>query len=69
MALGRNGWAPLPERERGIVIMHPFLRLITHGQSDWMDNLTRSMIVSSELRRRVVEEGLRGMTSHPAVVH
>jgi transaldolase len=49
--------------------LNPLLQLITCGQSYWLDNLTRDMIASGELRRRVTEEGLRGMTSNPATFH
>lgn len=40
-------------------------RLSEFGQSYWLDNLTREMIDSGELERRVAEEGLRGVTSNP----
>jgi transketolase len=46
--------------------MNPLLKLIDHGQSYWIDNLTRRMISSGELRCRVEREGLRGMTSNPS---
>jgi transaldolase len=49
--------------------MNPFLQLITCGQSYWLDNLTRAMITSGDLARRVREEGLRGVTSNPAIFH
>jgi transaldolase/glucose-6-phosphate isomerase len=38
-----------------------------YGQSYWLDNLTRAMIRGGELERRVKEEGLRGVTSNPAI--
>ena len=47
--------------------MNPLLELHQHGQSYWLDNLTRDMIRSGELERRVREEGLRGLTSNPAI--
>jgi transaldolase len=47
--------------------MNPLLKLIDLGQSYWIDNLTRQMIQSGELKRRITEEGLRGMTSNPAI--
>lgn len=40
-------------------------KLLDCGQSYWLDNLTREMIESGELERRVAEEGLRGVTSNP----
>lgn len=47
--------------------MNPLLQLLEHGQSYWLDNLTRGKIRSGELRRRVTEEGLRGVTSNPTI--
>ena len=49
--------------------MKPLLRLIECGHSYWLDNLTRGMIKSGDLERRVREEGLRGVTSNPAIFH
>jgi len=45
--------------------MNALLKLIEHGQSYWIDNLTRHMITSGELQCRVRREGLRGLTSNP----
>lgn len=42
------------------------LHLHSCGQSYWLDNLTRDMIYNGELKRRVVEEGLGGVTSNPS---
>lgn len=49
--------------------MNPLQQLLEHGQSHWLDNLTRGMIQSGELARRVREDGLRGVTSNPAIFH
>jgi len=49
--------------------MNPLLQLIDCGQSYWLDNLTRDMLTSGELHKRVTEEGLRGITSNPATFH
>jgi transketolase len=43
------------------------IELLAHGQSCWMDDLTRGMIRSGDLARRVAEEGLRGITSNPSI--
>ena len=47
--------------------MNPLHELLSHGQSYWLDNLTRGMIRSGELERRVRDDGLRGVTSNPAI--
>jgi len=49
--------------------MNPLLRLMTCGQSYWLDNLTRDMLTSGKLHKRVTEQGLRGVTSNPATFH
>lgn len=49
--------------------MNPLRQLLTCGQSYWMDNLTRHMILSERLQEQVKEQGLRGVTSNPAIVH
>lgn len=47
--------------------MNSLLKLIDYGQSYWLDNLSRKMILNGELKKRVTEEGLRGMTSNPSI--
>jgi transaldolase len=47
--------------------MNPLNELITYGQSYWLDNLTRAMIDNGQLQKRVDEQGLRGVTSNPAI--
>ncbi|WP_419161804.1 transaldolase [Candidatus Palauibacter sp.] len=49
--------------------MSALLQLQEHGQSYWLDNLTRGMLLDGELARRVEAEGLRGVTSNPAIFH
>ena len=39
----------------------------TQGQSLWLDNLTRQMLVDDQLSRLVAEYGIRGVTSNPAI--
>ena len=40
--------------------------LLDFGQSVWLDNLRRSMFASGELKR-LIDAGLRGMTSNPTI--
>jgi transaldolase len=54
---------------KGVDIVNPLHNLIAYGQSYWMDNLTRGMLLSGELQQRVTTQGLRGITSNPAIVH
>lgn len=37
------------------------------GQSIWMDYIRRDLIVGGELKRLIEQDGLRGMTSNPAI--
>lgn len=43
------------------------LEIKDYGQSIWMDNLTRDLIASGELKRMINDRGLRGITSNPAI--
>jgi transaldolase len=47
--------------------VNPLLELARVGQSYWLDDLTRPMIKSGELQRRVTREGLTGVTANPAI--
>lgn len=40
--------------------------LLGHGQSVWLDNINRDLLRSGELKK-LIEQGLRGMTSNPAI--
>src|SRR5215470_14677956 len=46
---------------------NPLRGLAGFGQSVWLDYIRRSLITSGELKRLVVEDGLRGITSNPAI--
>lgn len=46
--------------------MNPLETLAEHGQSIWLDYIRRGMTRSGELAR-LVDDGLRGMTSNPAI--
>lgn len=38
-----------------------------YGQSIWMDNLSRDLIESGELKQSISDKGIRGITSNPAI--
>jgi transaldolase / glucose-6-phosphate isomerase len=46
---------------------NPLRGLSEFGQSVWLDYIRRSLITSGELKRLIVEDGLRGVTSNPAI--
>nr|MCH9680658.1 hypothetical protein [Deltaproteobacteria bacterium] len=47
--------------------MNPLQQLAAQGQSIWLDYIRRGMTRSGELARIIEEQGLRGMTSNPAI--
>ena len=46
---------------------NPLVELGQQGQSVWYDSISRNLITSGELARLIAEDGLRGMTSNPAI--
>jgi transaldolase len=46
---------------------NPLKQLETLGQSVWLDNIRRDLISSGGLRRLIEADGIRGMTSNPAI--
>jgi transaldolase / glucose-6-phosphate isomerase len=46
---------------------NPLRQLVDHGQSFWLDNLSRSLIESGELAGLIRDDGLRGITSNPTI--
>lgn len=47
--------------------MNPLKMLNQYGQSVWLDYIRRGLITSGELERLVRDDGLRGVTSNPAI--
>ncbi|MFB2936991.1 transaldolase [Aerosakkonemataceae cyanobacterium BLCC-F154] len=43
------------------------LEIAEYGQSIWMDNLTRDLIESGELKKMIETRGIKGITSNPAI--
>ena len=46
---------------------NPLKQLLDHGQSFWMDTISRRMIADGTLKRMIREDGLRGVTSNPDI--
>src|SRR5207249_4077777 len=49
------------------VVTNPLQALNALGQSIWLDYIRRSLITSGDLQRLIREDGLRGITSNPAI--
>jgi transaldolase len=58
---------PLAMGRGAKVKVNPLKLLEPLGQSIWLDYIRRDLIKSGELRRSIEEDGLRGMTSNPAI--
>src|SRR5260370_40852080 len=46
---------------------NPLKGLLAYGQSPWMDYIRRDLLTSSQLKKYIDNDGLRGMTSNPAI--
>jgi transaldolase/glucose-6-phosphate isomerase len=53
--------------ETGVATMNPLKELQKYTQSVWLDYIRRSLLTSGELKRLLQEDGLRGVTSNPAI--
>jgi transaldolase len=53
------------ESSRGAT--NPVKELLNYGQSMWLDYIRRDLITSGTLKKMIEEDGLRGMTSNPAI--
>jgi len=46
---------------------NPLKGLLEYGQSPWMDYIRRDLLTDGGLKKMIAEDGLRGMTSNPAI--
>ncbi len=46
---------------------NPLKALLSYGQSMWLDYIRRDLITGGTLKKLIEEDGLRGMTSNPAI--
>jgi len=46
---------------------NPLKGLLSYGQSPWLDFIRRNILLNGDLKKMIQEDGLRGMTSNPAI--
>jgi transaldolase len=46
---------------------NPLQGLLTYGQSPWLDFIRRNILLNGDLKKMIANDGLRGMTSNPAI--
>jgi transaldolase / glucose-6-phosphate isomerase len=47
--------------------INPLKELLNYGQSMWLDYIRRDLFTTGQLKKMIAEDGLRGMTSNPAI--
>jgi transaldolase / glucose-6-phosphate isomerase len=56
-----------PTAQVSTATANPLKALVEFGQSVWLDYIRRNLITTGELTRLIEEDGLRGLTSNPAI--
>jgi transaldolase / glucose-6-phosphate isomerase len=46
---------------------NPLQALLAYGQSPWLDFIRRNILLNGDLKKMIANDGLRGMTSNPAI--
>src|SRR5258708_39365578 len=46
---------------------NPLKELLNCGQSMWLDYIRRDLFTTGKLKQMIADDGLRGMTSNPAI--
>ncbi len=46
---------------------NPLKGLLAYGQSPWIDFIRRNILLNGDLKKMIADDGLRGMTSNPAI--
>jgi transaldolase/glucose-6-phosphate isomerase len=46
---------------------NPLQELLNYGQSMWLDYIRRDLFTTGKLKQMIADDGLRGMTSNPAI--
>lgn len=53
--------------EHGKATKNPLKGLLSYGQSMWLDYIRRDLFTTGKLKNLIADDGLRGMTSNPAI--
>jgi transaldolase/glucose-6-phosphate isomerase len=59
--------APTDVLEKTKATKNPLQELLDYGQSMWLDYIRRDLFTSGKLKKMIDDDGLRGMTSNPAI--
>jgi len=51
----------------GVKGENPLRGLLAYGQSPWLDFIRRNILLNGDLKKMIDNDGLRGMTSNPAI--
>jgi transaldolase / glucose-6-phosphate isomerase len=51
----------------GVKGENPLKGLLAYGQSPWLDYIRRNILLNGDLQKMIDNDGLRGMTSNPAI--
>src|SRR5919112_933183 len=54
-------------RLRSEAMTNPLVEIMRLGQSIWYDNIRRAMLTTGDLRKKIEEDDLRGVTSNPTI--
>src|ERR1700753_4382467 len=59
--------APTDVLEKSKATRNPLQELLDYGQSMWLDYIRRDLFTTGKLKKMIDDDGLRGMTSNPAI--
>lgn len=59
--------APTDVLDKAKATKNPLQELLDYGQSMWLDYIRRDLFTSGKLKNMIDNDGLRGMTSNPAI--
>lgn len=54
-------------RPGAALVTSPLARLAEHGQSVWLDYISRELVTTGELERLIREDNVTGLTSNPTI--